>query len=172
MAERALLPGLIASDRHVVERVVLPTVELAREVLGDSSGEIESPNAAQLLLFGGQRPAAPRWYDLDRPVSFSSLQGSSDGISAAVGREVFFSNHLAALAEQGMAELGKLTGRPLSSVAEYGLTDADQVVVTQHDSGVHAAIGAPLHLVGAGIPGRCPVQDAAAAKAGLRAHLE
>ncbi|HUV13740.1 MAG TPA: 4Fe-4S binding protein, partial [Acidobacteriota bacterium] len=68
---------------------------------------------------------------MDRPVSFSSLQGSSDGISAAVGREVFFSNHLPALAEQGMAKLGKLTGRPLSTVAEYGLNDADQVVVTQ-----------------------------------------
>ncbi len=131
LAERALLPGLIASDRHVVERVVLPTVELVREFLGDSSAEIESPSAAQLLLFGGQRPAAPRWYDLDRPVSFSSLQGSNDGISATVGQEVFFSKHLAALAEQGMAKLGKLTGRPLSPVAEYGVSDADQVVVTQ-----------------------------------------
>jgi pyruvate-ferredoxin/flavodoxin oxidoreductase len=134
LAERALVPGFVASDRHAVERVVLPTIELVREFLGDSGEEIESPSAAQLLLFGAQRPTAPRWYDLDRPVSFSSLQGSSDGISAAVGREVFFSKHIAALAEQGMAKLGKLTGRPLSFVSEYAIGDAEQVIVTQGSS--------------------------------------
>ena len=89
LAERTLVPGLVGIDRHTVEQVVFPSADLVREFIGAPTESLVSPTPAQLLLFGGERPLIPRWFDLDRPVSFDSVRGSNDGASAVVGRQSF-----------------------------------------------------------------------------------
>lgn len=131
VSERSLVPGLIGYDRHLVERAVLPSADLIEKFLGFPEDEITSATPAQLLLFGGKRPTIPRWFDLDRPVSLGSLQGSQDGASAYVGKQAFFWSHLPKIIEEGMAELSKLTGRAMSMITQEGLDDADVVIVTQ-----------------------------------------
>ncbi len=131
VAERSLIPGLVALDRRIVEQASFPTPEVIRELLGPPDDEIASPTPAQLLLFGGRRPGIPAWFDLDRPVSFGSLQGSSDAASAAVGRQAFFLKHLPDLLREGMDKLGRLTGRPLDLVDADQVDTSDLVLVTQ-----------------------------------------
>ena len=61
VAERSLIPGMVALDRRLVEHAAFPTPEAIREFLGLPDDEIPSPNPAQLLLFGGRRRAIPAW---------------------------------------------------------------------------------------------------------------
>lgn len=131
LTERALIPGLVGIDRHTVEQLSFPSMETVREFMGFPSESLSSPTPAQLLLFGAERPLVPKWFDLDRPVSFASLQGLNDGASGIVGRQSFFWDHLSELAKEGMRELSQLTGRTLSFVSPYQLEDADSVVVVQ-----------------------------------------
>ena len=131
LAERALIPGLVGIDRHSLEQLSFPSAELVRQFVGDADQTLSSPTPAQLLLFGGERPLVPKWFDLDRPVSFASVQGLNDGASGIVGRQSFFWDHLKDLASEGMKELSALTGRELSFVAQYRMEDADRVIVTQ-----------------------------------------
>jgi len=131
LAEKSLIPGLIALDRRVFEMAALPSADAIRKFLGSPAEEMGSPNAAQLLLFGGRRPVVPAWFDPDRPVSFGSLQGSNDAASAAVGRYAFFQKYLAGMLQEGMERWGELTGRKLSVVDTYEVEKAELVIVTQ-----------------------------------------
>jgi pyruvate-ferredoxin/flavodoxin oxidoreductase len=145
VAERSLIPGMVALDRRLVEHAAFPTPEAIREFLGLPDDEIPSPNPAQLLLFGGRRRAIPAWFDPDRPVSFGSLQGSSDAASAAVGRQAFFLKHLPDLLREGMDKLGRLTGRPLDLVDADQVETSDLVLVTQ-GSAIETARAASRYL--------------------------
>lgn len=145
LTERALIPGLVAVDRRIVESASLPNPELITRYLAEPSTEFDAPNKAQLKLFGTRRPGVPSWFDLDRPLAFGTLQGSNDGASAAVGREAFFLGGLRDLLQKGSLELSKLTGRPLSMVDQEGLDRAEIVLVTQ-GSAYETARAAARHL--------------------------
>ncbi len=134
VAERTLIPGLLAFDRRVAEMAAFPTIDSIREFLGAPDASLAAPNPAQLLLFGPERPGVPGWFDVDRPVSFGSLQGSNDAASAAVGRQAFFAGHLPELLDEGMERLSKLTGRPLTFLEQDEVDRADFVLVTQGSS--------------------------------------
>ena len=131
LAERSLIPGIVAFDRRVCEMAAFPSIDTVREFLGAPDGELASPSAAQMLLFGGSRPLVPSWFDPDRPVSYGSLQGTNDAVSASVGSQAFFGGHVAQLMQEGMKRLGDLTGRPLSLIEQDGVAEADWVLVTQ-----------------------------------------
>ncbi len=131
LAERTLVPGLVALDRRMVESAALPTPDLVTKFLGEAQAAFPSPTPSQLLLFGPERPPVPAWFDPDRPVAFGSLQGSNDGASAAIGRQSFFLDHFPQLLKEGMERLFALTGRRLSLVEEEGLERAEIVIVTQ-----------------------------------------
>ncbi|MEJ2144542.1 MAG: 4Fe-4S binding protein [Acidobacteriota bacterium] len=131
LAERSLIPGIVAFDRRVCELAAFPSIDTIREFLGAPDEEFASPSPAQMLLFGGNRPVVPGWFDPDLPVSFGSLQGTNDAVSAAVGSQAFFAGHLSELLKDGMSRLGRLTGRPLSMIEQDGVDQANFVVVTQ-----------------------------------------
>jgi len=145
LAERALVPGLIGYDRYLIDRVYLPSAQLLRDFLAPEGGRIPAPTPAQMLLFGEERNLVPRWFDFDRPISFSSLQGSHDGAAAAAGRHAFFGKHLKNMAQEGMDKLELLTGRPLSFISSFEIEKADFVVVTQ-GSAFTTACTAVRHL--------------------------
>jgi pyruvate/2-oxoacid:ferredoxin oxidoreductase alpha subunit/ferredoxin len=131
LAERALVPGLVATDGIGIERLRTPDEELARTYLGAPDDPIASPTEAQRILFGTERPRALAWFDPDRPVATGGLRGAAAQARARLGGRLFFWDPVRDLAQQGMEELARLTGRPLSFVSPHHLDDADLVLVTQ-----------------------------------------
>jgi pyruvate/2-oxoacid:ferredoxin oxidoreductase alpha subunit len=131
LSERALVPGLVATDGLVIERMFLPDEGTLRDYLGEPDAAILSPTSAQRILFGTNRPRLVRWFDPNRPVGTGGVKGAAEEARARLGRRLFFSDHVAELATEGMQELSRLTGRPLSFVRRYRLEDAEAVVVAQ-----------------------------------------
>lgn len=131
VAERALLPGLVCTDLDAIESLHLPDEELIRSYLGRPEQPIASAGEAQRLLFGLERPRSMAWFDPDRPVATGGVRGAEEAARARFGKRIFFWDSVAELAAQGMEELARLTGRPLSFVQQHRLDDAELVLVAQ-----------------------------------------
>ena len=131
LAERALVPGLVATDGGALERLRVPDSELVRTFLGHPGEALVSPTEAQRLLFGDRRSRLLRWFDPDRPVATGGIRSRADQARVRVAGHTFFWNHLTELAEQGMQEFERLTGRRLCFVHRHRLRDADLVLVAQ-----------------------------------------
>ena len=144
LAERSLVPGIVGIDRNRIESASLLPVDKLRAFLGAADSKLDSPTAAQLLLFSGERSKVPAWYDQDRPVSIGAQQGSSEGAARAAGNQAFFFSHLQKLAEEGMSSLAKVTGRALSFVYEENIDAADTVIVAQGTAVQTASAAAKL----------------------------
>jgi pyruvate-ferredoxin/flavodoxin oxidoreductase len=133
LAELSLTPGVVLTDpEHTaqgVEDLRLPDPELIREYVGDPREEVESPTAAQELLFGERRRRMPRWFDPDRPAALGSLSADADRDAALTGRRAFFAEPLPGMTTEALARLGKLTGRSWPMVSRHHLDDAKQVIV-------------------------------------------
>ena len=145
VAERALVPALVATDGSALERLCLPDEETLRAYLGDPDEAIPSPTEAQRILFGNERARLLRWFDPDRPVATGGMRSAAEQARARLGSQLFFRDHVAELARQGMEELTRLTGRPLSFVRRHRLEDADVVLVVQ-GAGVQVAEAVADHL--------------------------
>ncbi|MHC4480962.1 MAG: hypothetical protein ACYS1C_08365, partial [Planctomycetota bacterium] len=145
IAERALVPGLVATDGMAIERLRLPDEDTVRAFLGAPDESIPSPTEAQRLLFGSERPRLLRWFDPDRPVATGGTRGPLEEARARLGGQLFFRDHLADLARQGMEELTRLTGRPLSFLLPHLMEDAELVLVAQ-GAVAQAARAAADHL--------------------------
>ena len=145
VAERALVPGLVCTDLDAVESLRLPDEELIRSYLGRPEQPIASAGEAQRLLFGRERPRSMAWFDPDRPVATGGVRGAEETARARFGNRVFFWEAVAELAAQGMEELARLTGRPLSFVQQHRLEDAELVLVAQ-GALVQSARAAADHL--------------------------
>jgi pyruvate-ferredoxin/flavodoxin oxidoreductase len=131
VTERALVPGLVATDGMAVERLRPPDEEMVRTYLGYPDEAIRNPTHAQGTLFGIERARMLRWFDPDRPVATGGIRDSAEGARARLGSRLFFWNHVEDLAREAMAELARLTGRPLSFVDAYHLDNAEGVLVAQ-----------------------------------------
>jgi pyruvate-ferredoxin/flavodoxin oxidoreductase len=131
VAERALLPGLVCTDLDAVESLHLPDEEMIRNYLGRPEQPIASTGEAQRLLFGRERPRLMAWFDPDQPVATGGIRGAEEAARARTGSRLFFWESVAELAAQGMEELARLTGRPLSFVQQHRLDDAELVLVAQ-----------------------------------------
>jgi pyruvate-ferredoxin/flavodoxin oxidoreductase len=145
VAERALVPGLVATDGGAIERLQMPDEEIVRAYLGEPDEPLHSPTEAQCVLFGIERPRLLRWFDPDRPVATGGIVGAREAALSRLGNRLFFLDHVRELARQGMAELSRLTGRPLSFVDAHGVADADVVLVAQ-GTAVHVARAVAEHL--------------------------
>jgi pyruvate-ferredoxin/flavodoxin oxidoreductase len=131
VSERTLVPGLVCTDLDAVESLKLPDAEAIRGFLGQPDEPIASISEAQRLLVGLERPRQMAWFDPDRPVATGGMRGPEEMARAQLGRRVFFWNAVAAVAEQGMQELSRLTGRRLSFLQQHQLDDAETVLVAQ-----------------------------------------
>jgi len=147
LSERALVPGLVCTDLGAVESLHLPDEEAIRSYLGRPEEPITNPSEAQRLLFGLERPRMMAWFDPDRPVATGGSRGAEEEARARLGSQLFFWNSVTELATQGMEELARLTGRPLSFVQQHLLEDAELVLVAQ-GSLVQSARAAADHLRG------------------------
>jgi pyruvate-ferredoxin/flavodoxin oxidoreductase len=145
VAERSLVPGLVATDGAAIERLQMPDEEIVRAYLGEPDEPLRSPTEAQSVLFGIERATLLRWFDPDRPVATGGIVGAGEAARARLGSRLFFLDHVRELARQGMEELGRFTGRPLSFVDAYRLDDAEAVLVAQ-GSAVQVARAVVEHL--------------------------
>jgi pyruvate-ferredoxin/flavodoxin oxidoreductase len=145
VTERALVPGLVCTDLDAVESLRLPDEELIRSYLGGPEQPIANAGEAQRMLFGLERPRSMAWFDPDRPVATGGTRSAEEAARARFGNRVFFWESVAELAAQGMEELARLTGRPLSFVQQHRLEDAELVLVAQGTL-VQSARAAADHL--------------------------
>lgn len=135
VAERALIPGLVAMDGEqtalALQDVCLPEPALLSAFLGPPDALIAAPTPAQRMLFGERRRCMPRWHDLDQPVLHGALQGPESWALGAVGKHPYFDQHLPTILEQSLREFARLTGRTVDTLSSYRLADATLVLAAQ-----------------------------------------
>ncbi len=135
IAELALNPGICAQDgfltSHVIESVLLPERDLIREYLGSPDDLIDSPTPAQRLVFGEKRRRIPEMFDLDNPAMLGVVQNQDSYAQGVASQRPFFFDHIAAIADQAMAEYAELTGRCYRRALGYRAADAEYLIVGQ-----------------------------------------
>jgi pyruvate-ferredoxin/flavodoxin oxidoreductase len=135
IAELSLNPGICAQDgfltSHVIESLLLPERELVQVYLGDPADLIDSPTAAQRLVFGDRRRRVPEMFDLDYPAMLGVVQNQDSYAQGVAAQRPFYFDHITALADQAFAEFERLTGRHYSRVEPYRLADAEYVIAGQ-----------------------------------------
>jgi pyruvate-ferredoxin/flavodoxin oxidoreductase len=135
IAELALNPGIVAQDgfltSHVIESMRLPERELIREYLGDPADLIDSPTAAQKLVFGDRRRRIPELFDYDAPALLGSVQNQDSYAQGVAAQRPFYFDHVAELTELAMAEYAALTGRRYERAIGYRMEDAEWVLAGQ-----------------------------------------
>ncbi|MCP4496488.1 MAG: hypothetical protein GY825_06895, partial [Phycisphaeraceae bacterium] len=131
VVERALVPGIVAVDAEFIENCKVPDEGAIREWLGLPDEPLPCPTEAQRLLFGPERRRVAAWFDPDHPMATGTSRGVDRDRAANAGRSIFFADHVRELAEQGLSELAKLTGRTHSFVSEHRLDDANTVIVAR-----------------------------------------
>jgi pyruvate-ferredoxin/flavodoxin oxidoreductase len=138
IAELALNPGIVAQDgfltTHLIESVLLPERELISEYLGRPEDLIETPTAAQRLIFGETRRRVPELWDVDNPVMAGAVQNQDAYMQSVAAQRPYFFAHIAALADQAMTEYAALTGRSYARVMSHQAEDADYLILTQGSS--------------------------------------
>ena len=149
IAELALNPGIVAQDgfltTHLIESVLLPERALIAEYLGRPDDIIETPTAAQRMLFGERRRRVPELWDVDNPVMAGVVQNQDAYMQSVAAQRPYFFAHIAAFAEQAFAEFAALTGRAYSRLMPYRADDADYLILAQ-GSAVPTAEAVADHL--------------------------
>ncbi|MBI2570538.1 MAG: 2-oxoacid:acceptor oxidoreductase family protein [Candidatus Schekmanbacteria bacterium] len=135
IAELSLTPGIIAQDgfltSHVIETLNLPERDLVREYLGDPADLIETPTAAQRLIFGDKRRRIPEIFDFDHPAMIGTVQNQDSYAQGVAAQRPFFFDHIEKLADRAFAEYGELTGRHYARAMGYRLDDAEYALIGQ-----------------------------------------
>jgi pyruvate-ferredoxin/flavodoxin oxidoreductase len=135
IAELALTPGICAQDgfltTHLIESLMLPERELIAEMLGRPDDIIDTPTAAQRILFGKQRRRIPELWTVDNPVMIGTVQNQDAYMQSVAAQRPFFFAHIAGIADQAMNEFYELTGRRYNRVSTYRMEDAEYVIAGQ-----------------------------------------
>jgi len=135
VAERELVPAVVALDgpetAHAVQDVHFPENRQLAAYLGDPRETLHAEGAAQVMIQGKHRRRVPRRSDLGRPALDNPvLDARSFGLAAAA-RAAYLQPRLAGALTAAFADLGAVTGRPLSAVTEHRVDKAKVVLVTQ-----------------------------------------
>ncbi len=135
LAEESLVPGMVIMDGEqtalAAQDVCLLSPAQANGIVGSPRGDVESPTAAQKLLFGETRRRVPAWHDLDEPVLTGALFEKESFALGALARRPFFD----AFVEESMAgsfeQFARKTGRQYDALSRYRLDDAKTVLLAQ-----------------------------------------
>ncbi len=135
IAELALTPAVIAQDgfltTHLIESLQVPERELIAEYLGRPDDIIDTPTAAQRMIYGDKRRRIPVLWDVDNPVMAGLVQNQDAYMQSVAAQRPFFFDHVGTLADQAFDEFYKLTGRRYSKVMPYRCDDADYLILSQ-----------------------------------------
>lgn len=135
IAELALTPGIIAQDgfltTHLIESLNIPERALIKEFLGRPDDIIDTPTAAQRMLYGEKRRRIPELWDVDNPVMAGLVQNQDAYMQSVASQRPFFFDHIQSLTDQAFKEFGELTGRHYERVMTYKAEDADYLILGQ-----------------------------------------
>lgn len=135
IAELSLTPGICAQDgfltSHLIESLMLPERELIAEFLGRPDDIIETPTAAQKIIFGPWRRRIPELWTVDNPVMLGIVQNQDAYMQSVAAQRPFFFEHIAPIADRAFEDFHTLTGRRYSRVGTYRAEDAEYLIVGQ-----------------------------------------
>lgn len=135
IAEMALTPGVVAQDgfltTHLIESMVLPERDLIAEFLGRPDDIIDTPTAAQRIIYGPTRRRIPELWDVDNPVMAGIVQNQDSYMQSVAAQRPFFFDHIQDLTDAAFEKYYKLTGRKYERVMTYRMKDADYVILGQ-----------------------------------------
>ncbi|MGH0030180.1 MAG: 2-oxoacid:acceptor oxidoreductase family protein [Myxococcota bacterium] len=135
IAELALNPGVVAQDgfltTHLIESILAPERELIAEYLGRPDDVIDTPTAAQRILYGDRRRRIPELWDVDNPVMSGVVQNQDAYMQSVAAQRPFFFDHVRELSDRAFDEFEALTGRRHARVQTYRVDDADYLIVGQ-----------------------------------------
>ncbi len=134
-AELALTPVVVAMDAEqtalAVQDVVLPDDRLAHAFLGAPADVIQSPGAAQRIIFGDTRRRVPRLYDLDHPMLLGPLQGPEVWALGAGAATVHLGRDLARVLDEAVEAFAAQTGRRHEPLRLHRTADARTALIAQ-----------------------------------------
>ncbi|MFC1747605.1 2-oxoacid:acceptor oxidoreductase family protein [Pseudomonadota bacterium] len=135
IAELALNPGVVAQDgfltTHLIESMLLPERALIEEYLGRPDDIIDTPTAAQRIIYGDTRRRVPELWDVDNPVMAGIVENQDAYMQSVAAQRPFFFDHIEALTDQAFKEFYQLTGRDYARVMSYRAEDADYLILGQ-----------------------------------------
>ncbi|NLF25221.1 MAG: pyruvate ferredoxin oxidoreductase, partial [Deltaproteobacteria bacterium] len=135
IAELALTPGIVAQDgfltTHLIESMLVPERGLIEEYLGKPEDIIDTPTAAQKLLYGDKRRRIPEMWTVDNPMMVGLVQNQDSYMQSVAAQRPFFFDHIPALTDQCMREFAELTGRRYERVLTYRCEDAEYLILGQ-----------------------------------------
>lgn len=135
IAEQALNPGIVAQDgfltTHLIESLLAPERELIAAFLGRPDDIINTPTAAQKMIYGETRRRIPALWDVDNPVMAGIVQNQDAYMQSVAAQRPFFFDHIAAITQQAFQAFSALTGRHYARVMPYRADDADYLIIAQ-----------------------------------------
>ena len=131
-AELSLTPAIVGQDgfltTHLIETATLPERELVAEYLGKPDDLIDTPTAAQAMLYGPRRRRVPMLWDVDVPMASGSVQNQDAYMQSVAAQRPYFFDEVRPLADRCMAEYAELTGRRYARLSSWRTDDADYVI--------------------------------------------
>ena len=135
VAEEALVPGMVVMDGEqtalAMQNLRLLSPAQVNDFIGAAREPIETPTAAQKLLFGDMRRRVPAWHDLDEPVLTGALFEKESFALGALARGPFFDAFVDESLSASFANFARKTGRQYESISRYKLDDAKTVLLAQ-----------------------------------------
>jgi len=135
VAEAALVPGMVIMDGEqtalAAQDVRLLSPAQVNGFLGSARELIESPTAAQKLLFGESRRRVPAWHNLDEPVLTGALFDKESFALGAFARRPFFDAFVEESLAESFEQFARRTGRSYEAISRYRLDDANTVLLAQ-----------------------------------------
>jgi pyruvate-ferredoxin/flavodoxin oxidoreductase len=135
VAEESLVPGMVIMDGEQTalapQDVRLLSPAQVSAYLGSAKTQIESPSAAQKLLFGETRRRVPAWHDLDEPALTGALFEKDSFALGAAARGPFYDAFVEESLETAFEQFAGKTGRHYEAVSRYRLDDASTVLLAQ-----------------------------------------
>ncbi|TWT69113.1 2-oxoacid:acceptor oxidoreductase family protein [Crateriforma conspicua] len=135
IAELSLTPGAIAQDgfltTHLIESIKVPERALIAEYLGLPEDIIQTPTAAQRIIYGETRRRIPELWDVDNPVMSGTVQNQDAYMQSVAAQRPYFFDHIRDLSERAFKEFYNLTGRLYERVTTYRAEDAEYLIMGQ-----------------------------------------
>ena len=135
IAELSLNPGVVAQDgfltTHLIESIRLPERELIAEFLGRPDDLIDTPTAAQRIIYGAKRRRIPELWNVDNSMLAGAVQNQDAYMQSVAAQRPFFFDHIREFADQSFADFYALTGRHYDRVMEYQTDDAEYLLIGQ-----------------------------------------
>ncbi len=135
IAELTLNPVVLAYDAGITDGqftgLRMPESELLTVYLGQANDSIESPTAAQQLIFGNTRRRIPETWNIDQPLRIGAKQSSDSYMQTVAGQRPYYFEPISASIDACFDEWYQLTGRRYERLHCVACDSADYLILAQ-----------------------------------------